>query len=389
MIPLAIAIQGLEDMPALLLLQQALNQGMQRRRRRRRRVRLCQHTPPVQEVVPRRQPPIPHIRASPFDLTPAQIHTLYRLDRDTIRTIVDLIHNDLVSLINIHTAIPPLLKVVSVLHFLATGTYQHTVGQLHGISQPCFSRVLNQVLDALLKHARHYISLPRTAEEVNATKIAFYALAGMPNVIGAIDCTHVELVVRHAVEVVYRNRKLYHSLNVQMVCDAGKIITHCSARFPGSTHEAMVLRNSPLPCYMERHAAGRAWLLGDAGYPLKPWLLTPVRQPLTRHEEDYNRAHARTRVMIEQTFGLLKARFRCLSRSGGALIYGPEKVGKIVLVCAMLHNMCIRRNVPLPPDMDQIPPEDEEEDGEDAAYRPEQNVPEGRAVRQSLIAQYF
>ncbi|XP_069502377.1 putative nuclease HARBI1 [Ambystoma mexicanum] len=287
MIPLAVAIQGLEGMPALILTEQAVQHGIQRRRRRRSRRRIC---------------------------------TLYHLDSDTITTIVDLLHDDLVSLISIRTAIPTLLKVVCVLHFLATGTYQHTVGQLDGISQPGFSSVLNQVLDALLKHASATISPPQTAQEVNDTKIALHALAGMPNVIGVLDCSHMELVVQHAVELVYRIRKQYHSINVQMVRNARKMITHCCARYPGSTHDSMVLQNSVLPRYMEQHAARRAWLLGDAGYPLKLWLLTPVMNPLNRHEEDYNRAHTLTCVVIEQTFGLLKAWFRCLSRSGGPLI---------------------------------------------------------------------
>ncbi|XP_069486069.1 putative nuclease HARBI1 [Ambystoma mexicanum] len=332
MIALALAILGLEDMPVLLVLEQAAQQATQRRRRRIRRVRKAQQIPPVHAVVPCRQPSIPRIRANPFYLTPAKIHTLYRLDRDTITTIVELIQEDLVSLINIRTAISPLLKVASVLNFLATGTYQHTVGQMHGMSQSYFSVVLNQVLDALLKHARAYISLPQTPQEATATKIASHALVGMPNVIGALNCTHIKLVVPHSVEVVYRNQKLYHSINVQMVYDASKIITHCCARYPGSTHDAMVLRNSSLPRYMEGDVVRCGWLLGDAGYPLKAWLLTPVRNPQNRHEVDFNCAHTRTHVVIEQAFVLLKARFRCLSRSGGALIDGLEKVGNIIMV---------------------------------------------------------
>ena len=188
--------------------------------------RQVQQGPPAQPLPPRRRPAIQRIRADPFNLTAEQIHTLYRLDRQTIISIVDMTQADLVSMIDSPTAIP-LLKVVSVLHFLATGTYQHTVGQLHGISQPLFSRTLFQVLDALLKHADDHITLPRTAQEITNAKVGFHALGGIPGCIGAIDCTHVELVVPHAMEVQYRNRKQYHSINVQMVCDSNRIFTHC------------------------------------------------------------------------------------------------------------------------------------------------------------------
>lgn len=87
--------------------------------------------------------------------------------------------------------------------------------------------------------------------------------------------------------------------------------------------------------------------LGDQGYPLKPWLMTPLTNPRTQQEQAYNRAHARTRSTVERAIGLLKGRWLCLSSTGGTLQYRPEKVCRIILACCVLHNLAIRQGVPL------------------------------------------
>ncbi|KAJ1186801.1 hypothetical protein NDU88_003581 [Pleurodeles waltl] len=110
-----------------------------------------------------------------------------------------------------------------------------------------------------------------------------------------------------------------------MVCLADPYISQVNTMFPGSVHDAYILRNSSIPDMMAQLQRHRVLLLGDSGYPNLSWLLTPVRNPRTRAEERYNEAHGRTRRVIEHTFGLLKARFRCLHMTGGSLFYSPKK----------------------------------------------------------------
>lgn len=85
--------------------------------------------------------------------------------------------------------------------------------------------------------------------------------------------------------------------------------------------------------------------VGDAGYPLSPYLITPFRNTAQGSAEArFNTKHSKARVLVERSFGLLKSRFRCIS-GGRQLSYKPEKVTQIINVCAALHNICISYNV--------------------------------------------
>ena len=126
---------------------------------------------------------------------------------------------------------------------------------------------------------------------------------------------------------------------------------------------------------------------GDSGYPNTPWLLTPIRDPTTPGEVCYNEAHVKTRRPIERTFGLLKSRFRCLDKSGGALLYSPGKVCYKTIVCCMLHNLALRRDIPIIDDEAQQyePPAEDVEDahGEDSGDE------EGHDIHQEIITNCF
>ncbi|KAH7965178.1 hypothetical protein HPB49_004583 [Dermacentor silvarum] len=84
----------------------------------------------------------------------------------------------------------------------------------------------------------------------------------------------------------------------------------------------------------------------DSGYPLEPWLLTPVPGHPTRltAEGRYNEAHAVVRNAAERCIGILKSRFRCLQRYR-TLHYSPRKAATIVAACAALHNLCLQAGI--------------------------------------------
>lgn len=69
---------------------------------------------------------------------------------------------------------------------------------------------------------------------------------------------------------------------------------------------------------------------GDSGYPLRPWLMTPFLDADAGSPEGmYNQKHIRARVTIENTFGRLKNRWRCLCKDR-VLHYKPTKCAQII-----------------------------------------------------------
>ncbi|OWF49490.1 nuclease HARBI1 [Mizuhopecten yessoensis] len=154
-------------------------------------------------------------------------------------------------------------------------------------------------------------------------------------------------------EHLYVCRKGFHAINVQGVVNSDLRFTNAVCKFPGSTHDAFILQSSFLPGYLT-HLEDGGWLLGDSGYPLKEWLMTPINNPRPGQEERYNSAHCRTRNVVERAFGVLKARFRCLHKTGGSLPYHPQKCAKIIECAIRLHNLAIDHRVPL---MEAVEPE--------------------------------
>ncbi|KAH3730466.1 hypothetical protein DPMN_056454 [Dreissena polymorpha] len=231
------------------------------------------------------------------------------------------------------------------LRYLATGDFYSEVGDLHGVSKSTVSRVLGSFLDVLNEQLDN-IKFPMSPEERQAIKLEFYQKSRIPGVIGAIDGTLVPIIGPHENEEVFRSRKGFHALNVQAVVDTKTIFRDVVSRWPGSVHDSAIFNNCGLKQYLETQQVG--CLLGDSGYGLKTFLLTPKLNPITQQEVRYNAAHRRGRVVVERAFGMLKSRFRCLHKSGGCLPFQPQRAAKVVVACMRLHNLCVQFNVAVP-----------------------------------------
>ncbi|CAC5370901.1 HARBI1 [Mytilus coruscus] len=297
-----------------------------------------------------RRDPVFRDRTDDLDfLNDDQLIARYRFPRQSILDLTDTLRDAIERPSNRSNAIPPHIQVMTTLRILAMGDYLSEVADLHDISIASASRVVHSVCAAICERIQN-IKFPREEAEQRRVNEMFYDISSFPNVLGAIDGTLIPIQgMSGDDEPNYVCRKQYHAINVQAICDAELKFTNTVVKWPGATHDAFILANSNIPTIMEGQ---NGWLLGDSGYGLKKWLMTPLMNPNSQQEIGYNKSHCKTRNTVERAFGVLKARFRCLHKTGESLQFNPPKCCKMIGACFRLHNKACSDGLPVPEDVD-------------------------------------
>lgn len=137
-------------------------------------------------------------------------------------------------------------------------------------------------------------------------------------------------------------------MNVQTISDANLLIRNIVARWPGSVHDSFVFDNCQVRMLFETGRVNEGHLLGDNGYRLSNYLLTPFLHPENNKEQNYNKAHIKTRNTVERQYGIWKRRFPVLS-----LGLRTEVDTSLVIIVAtgVLHNIAVQT-------ADENPPQD-------------------------------
>lgn len=110
-------------------------------------------------------------------------------------------------------------------------------------------------------------------------------------------------------------------------------------------------------------------------------------------EERFNNAHKACRSTVERCNGVLKSRFRAVSRQR-ILLYDPVKAGKIINACCTLHNVMILKGYPLPTDEEIAAELDNQVPADEAPYNYVEMdtvaiMQNGRRLRDRIIRDNF
>ncbi|KAI4470058.1 hypothetical protein MML48_1g03077 [Holotrichia oblita] len=120
------------------------------------------------------------------------------------------------------------------LRSLADPGFQQGVSVDVGIHQTTVSKIIDKVSRAICSKKKYWIKFPTTDDMFNIAKNEWAVHHAVPNVIGAIDCTHVQILKPFVHGDEYINRKGVASINVQATCDSREMFTSVDATWPGS-----------------------------------------------------------------------------------------------------------------------------------------------------------
>ena len=246
--------------------------------------------------------------------------------------------------------IPVEAQVAITLYYLSDEGRLRKVANAFGISRSSCSIIVRRVSKVITNHLGPlYIKLPMTEEEVKETVSKFYSAFEIPQCLGAIDGTHIEIKQPLSNSTDYINRKSRYSLNVQALCDSKCVFMDVVVKWPGSVHDARMFANSKVNQFLKDGTIPPCrsrildedvpvFIIGDPAYPLMPYVMKEYAGGGTTQQEQYFGFRlCSARNVIECAFGRLKARFRCLKR---AMDINLDELPYVIYACFVLHNFC-------------------------------------------------
>ncbi|XP_047951707.1 putative nuclease HARBI1 [Salvia hispanica] len=174
---------------------------------------------------------------------------------------------------------------------------------------------------------------------------------------GALDGTHVNVLVSNSDKPRYRTRKGSIATNTLAVCDRNMQFVYILPGWEGSAGDSRVLRDAlsrmngfrvPQGCYYlcdSAYANCNSFLTPYKGvwYHLKEWGVGEAAPQ--DHKELFNMRHSKARNIIERAFAVLKMRWGVLR---SASFYPIQTQIRLIMACFLLHNF-IRREMTVDP----------------------------------------
>lgn len=289
--------------------------------------------------------------------SPTQFKDLFRMERTHFkRLVVWLQYNAGLKGSRYQTSIQ---KVMIFLWILAHNESQRNTAHKFQVSQSTVSSIFKQLLPMFVKLHTVFVK-PKPDDWLDPDIELNKQLNAFNGCIGAIDGTHIPAHIPLRKQLRWRGHKGGITQNVLAAVRTDSSFSYVLAGAEGSMNDATLIRHA-LSGGKFRLPPDR-YYVADAGFGIQRGIVIPF--PNTRYhlqdwrnadkppesaKELYNLRHSRVRVIVEQTFGMLKRRWKIIRSS--APEYSINDQVSIVYAVTGLHNFILASSK-----IDQPPP---------------------------------
>ena len=303
----------------------------------------------------------------------------FRMSKSTFKILVDRLSPYLEKMnTNMRESIPVHKRVAISLYFLASGAQYSVVADVFGVGVTTVREIVQEFCCAVTAEITEESTFGKDIQEQSAR---FYQFSYVPGCVGVIDGTHFRIPrpVECRSEDYYCYKKFYSILSL-LCCDDKKKFTYFQVGHPGKRSDGGAYKDSILERAVNS-LPSRYFVLADNAFSLSDKLIKPFNheESLTNRDKRlFNYRVCATRMIIEQSIGLLKNRFKVLF---SLPIRHVDIACDIITTCILLHNFLVTNNDHT--EIELIDVENEDPTGGNGEAG-ENNIPFG-PIRQHLL----
>lgn len=268
---------------------------------------------------------------------------------------------------------PPLkpgLKLAITMRFMATGTCYRQLRFNFRVPHNTISLFVPEVCKAIVEvFSPDVFQTPSTPDEWREVADGFRGRWNYANCCGAIDGKHVAIRKPSKTGSLHYCYKGFCSIVILALADSQYQFLWANVGSPGSNSDCGIYNRSPLKQAIDEGTIGFPdseplpgddrnfpfFIVGDDAFALREHMMKPYsKRNLTVDERVHNYRTSRARRVVENAFGILAMRFRCLLNT---MYVKPDTATHITKACMVLHNHILQRNGPFQP----IPEVDQED----------------------------
>jgi hypothetical protein len=282
--------------------------------------------------------------------------SVYKMSRSTFSYVCSLVKIPLLEhmMASDHTFVDGRVlslqdRVAVALRMLNSGEPPVTVGSSAGVDESTASLVTQVFIEAMAKRTSHLLNWPYTSE-MEKIKRKFYKVYGLPNCCGVVHTARIKFASQNP-------DKENDGILMQTLIDPDMRMRDCWQGSFGNMNQSSILHDSSLFKSSESGTCLNSsklrlsdgsdvgeYVVGDAGYPLLPWLLTPYQLendvPLSDSKVEFNRRHNAAIAIAQKALARLKDTWKCLQGEG----WHPNNQREMfwtIKTCCLLHNLVI------------------------------------------------